>query len=116
MPQFCVNAVVATVLKDYIKVPDYEAVLDEVLQHDYANLKLPGHAIHHWYAILHKTSDSVIVQDVLLNAGDTRFATHVVHIADWDGVFMEWIDADHARYHDCHYEFQRGMRSYGYSQ
>jgi hypothetical protein len=109
--EFCVNTVVAKLLKDYVQTPNYEELREKIVKHKYAQLKLSGDKIPFWYALLHLTSDCAIVQDVLLRVGGTRFSTHVVKFADWEDVFVEWIDKDD--YWNCHYEFQNGMRSWG---
>ena len=66
-----------------------------------------------WYAVLYVTTDSVIIQDVLLTGDATRFDVHEVKLADWSNVFVEWIDEEHNRYVDCHESFVEGMREYG---
>ena len=114
-PEFCINTLVAKVLKDYIQSPTYEELKAEIQSQEYARLKLSTdtHPDGFWYAILYVTSDSVVVQDVLLKCEDTRFGVHVVRLDEWEAVFMEWIDEQHSRYEDCHYEFKRGMRAWG---
>jgi len=119
---FCVNTVVAKILKDYVQCPTFEELRAEIQQQRYANLryhvlmKTPFAEtrphVNHWYAVLYVTNDSVIIQDVLLKCAATRFAVHVVKLEDWNTVFMEWIDEDHNRFDDCHRSFVEGMREY----
>jgi hypothetical protein len=66
-----------------------------------------------WYKILFTTTDCVIVQDVLLNCGDTRFGVYKIQLSEWENVFGEWIDENHDRYQDCDEEFRNGMLSWG---
>ena len=66
-----------------------------------------------WFAILHVTSDSVVVQEVLLTAGESRFIVRVVKCADWNGAFVGWIDEDHERYACCGDCWDDGMIMYG---
>ena len=115
-PTFCVNTLVAQVLSSYVQTPDYSELREDIEKHAYARLRLKTDACDkdgYWYKILFTTSDCAVVQDVLLTWRDTRFAVHKVPLADWTDVFVEWMDEDHNRYDDCHYEYQRGMRSWG---
>ena len=119
MPHFCVNAVVATLLKDYVQRPCYDELLDEINTHKYVELRLgcdgflfnPGEGS--WYAITHVTSDAVVIQEVEMTAGMKRFAVHVVQCEDWNDVFIHWIDEDHDRYFDCNWAWETGMHMYG---
>ena len=120
---FCVNTLLAKIVKDYVQCPTFEELRSEIEQHKYANLRYhvvmkTRHAetrpdVNQWYAVLYITSDCVVIQDVLLKCEDTRFAVHVVKLEDWNTVFMEWIDAEHDRYVDCRESFVEGMREYG---
>ena len=109
---YCVNSLLAKVLKEYVQEPDWSALKTEIEAHKYANIKMPDF-LEHWYAILHVTGDSVVIQDVLLKVGHTRFEVHVVRLADWHNVFREWIGKEHPRFSDCDSEFERGMLAYG---
>jgi len=111
--EFCVNTLVAKVLKDYVQVPTYEELKEEIQNQEYAEMKLSTDTIPDWYAMLYVTTEHVVVQDVLLTAGQTRYETHLVKLSEWNTYFVEWIDENHNRYEDCHYEFRNGMRSYG---
>ena len=120
---FCVNTVLAKLLKGYVQSPTFEELRSEIQQHKYVNMRYhvlmnTDHAetrpdVLQWYAVLHVTSDSVVIQDVLLKYPDTRFAVHVVKLEDWGTVFAEWIDEGHTRHLDCHISFEEGMREYG---
>ena len=113
--QFCVNTVVAKIIKDYVQVPTFEELKEEIQHQEYARMKLSTDRMitGYWYAMLYVTTEHVVVQDVLLKVGDTRFGTHLVKLSDWNTYFIEWIDEGHDRYQDCHYEFRNGMRSWG---
>ena len=127
MNQFDINAVVSNVLKDYVQCPTHEALKEELGKHEYVMLK---HWIINdplgrnqfgnqhrdatsWYKIKHICLDCVIVEDVLLVAGKTRFDTHVVALNEWETVFGEWITKDHEVYSDCNYEYVNGIRGWG---
>ncbi len=119
---FCVNTVVAKILKDYVQCPTFEELRAEIQQQRYANLryhvlmKTPFAEtrpdVNQWYAVLYVTSDSVVIQDVLLKCTDTRFAVHVVKLEDWNTVFLGWVDEDHKWYEACHDNFVNGMLKY----
>jgi len=119
--EFCVNTVVSKLLTDFVQQRDFSELRETIESHKYAKLK--HHVIHNtgmypnattWYKILFTTTDCVIVQDVLLKCGDTRFGVHKIQLSDeWENVFGEWIDENHDRYQDCDYEFRNGMRSWG---
>ena len=119
MPQFCINAVVGTLLKDYVQQPCHDELLDEIKTHKYVVLRIPSETdfisdgAGYWFAILHVTSDSVVVQEVEMTAGETRFIVRIVKCVDWNEVFVGWVDEDHERWNDCDYAWQVGMGMYG---
>ena len=118
---FDINETIGNLIQGYVQTPDYSALREELETHSYAKLK--HHVIHNtgrfpdataWYKILFVTTDCVIVQDVLLRYDhNNRFGTYKIELANWENVFSEWIDEEHDRYEDCHYEYQMGMRSLG---
>jgi hypothetical protein len=115
MSQFCVNSVVAKIVKDYIQVPDYSALREEIGNHTYASLQLPEDKIPYWFVLLFVTSDCAIVQEVMLHCGCTRFRVKKIQLSDWEAVFKHWIDEEHGSYWACNREYQNGMRSFGAS-
>ena len=131
---FDVNAVVSSIINDYAPNPElaelarnwlkFEELKAELAKHEYADLKHwvindPNETSEQrrdataWYKIKHILIDTVIVEDVLLRAGKTRFDTYVIKLSDWDTVFGEWIDRDHDRWWDCDSEYREGMRVWG---
>ena len=118
--EFCVNAMVAKVLKDYVQQPDYSEKRAEIANHEFASLKrrLPRTSTqiaNHdydgsvWCKILFTTSDAVIVQEVEMTCGNTRFQVYKIEISEWDGTFVEWLDDDWV-VRDC---WEKGARMYG---
>ena len=122
---FCQNALVSSFLLEYVQTPTYEDLTNEIEKHQFVVLKKQPKELmvcyemdkedngKQWFAILHTTLCSVIVQEVLLAVGDTRFTVHKIPLKDWNDVFCEWVDLDHKRYGDCQREWQLGMRSFG---
>ena len=121
--QFDINAVVTSILKDYVQTPTFEELKADISRYQYVGLrdhfvndvKYSGRYGHvtGWYKIKHVLSEAVIVEEVLLKCGKTRFDTHVVKLSEWDKVFGEWIDSDHDHWFDCDFEYKNGMRSWG---
>ena len=121
--QFDINAVVTCLLKDYVQRPTFEELKAELAQHEFVVLKdhfvndaeysgRYGH-VTGWYKIQFVLAECVIVEDVLLTCGRTRFDTHKIMLAHWDRVFGEWIDENHHRFADCNESYVEGMREWG---
>ena len=114
MSQFCINSVVSKIVKDYIQAPDYSALREEIGNHAYAHLQREEDKFcPQWYVILFTTSESAIVQEVLLTCGYTRFRVSKIHLSKWAAVFKNWIDVDHECYFACNNEYEKGMRAFG---
>lgn len=107
--QFCVNAVIAEVLKDYVVQPDYSEKLEEIQGHEFVSLKVKGGTRGDWCKILFTTTDTAVVQEVELTWGHTRFQVFKVELKDWDTLFEGWLDDDLVVL-DC---YENGMRMYG---
>jgi hypothetical protein len=111
--EFCVNAMVAKVLKDYVQQPDYSEKRAEIANHEFASLKV--HTANDkwngsvWCKILFTTSDAVIVQEVEMTCNKTRFQVYKIEYPEWDEKFVEWLDDDWV-VRDC---WQKGARMYG---
>ena len=109
--QFCVNAVVSSLLHEYVVQPDYTQKREEIEAHEFVCLDVKGGIRNKgdWCKILFTTSDTAIVQEIELTHGHTRFQVFKVHLSEWDTKFVEWLDNDWI-VQDCS---QRGMRMYG---
>ena len=59
------------------------------------------------------TNDCVVVQEVEMKVGNTRFLVHKVEFSEWHTIFVEWIDEDHDRYLDCAQCWDEGWYMYG---
>ena len=109
--QFCVNAVVSNLLRDYVTPRDFTQKREEIEAHKLVRIDVKGGTRNKgdWCKILFTTSDTAIVQEIELTWGHTRFQVFKVHLSEWDAKFVEWLDDDWA-VRDCNEE---GMRMYG---
>ena len=107
--QFSVNAVVSSLLLEYVVQPDYSEKREEIEAHELVRIKVKGKTRGNWCKILFTTSDTAIVQELELTHGFTRFQVFKVNLSEWDAKFVEWLDDDWA-VRDCNEE---GMRMYG---
>ena len=118
---FCVNSVVAKLLKDYVSMPtNHDALKEEIMQHTYGRFKWklikdpacqdedPKYS--NVKRILFVNERSVIVQDVEMSVGSTRFDTYKIMLDDWARVFIAWAERRTADWDNCWYE---GCRMYG---
>ena len=97
---------VSKLLKDFVVPPDYTKLREEIENHEYAFLILPNNndEIPYWYKICWTGQDCVAVEEVLLRVDTNRCRTIKVLLAEWETVFVEWIDKDHSDYDDCRYQ------------
>ena len=63
--------------------------------------------------VLFTSTTTVILQEVELTCGYTRFKVRQIALPDWKLWFIEWIDEEHDRYSDAVYCWERGMGMYG---
>ena len=110
---FSVNAVVSSLLRDYLAVPDYSAKKAEVEAHQFVTLKLCAEECGRWFRIQFVTSDTAVVQSILMRFDETRFCVKQIPLAEWDSKFVEWIDADHHRFYDVEDSWFAGLQEYG---
>ena len=104
--EFNLEAVVGTIIKGYVQVPDYSAIRDEVEAHkDPGFCRVRGEENNRrsscWYKVLFVTSESVIIQDVELDSGKTRFGVRNIALSEWKELLVEWIGKDHYEYEDA---------------
>ena len=121
-PCFCVNAVIAKVVKDYVKPKDWSTLIAELEQHRYGTFKWKlvrdptctetDPMFSNIQRILFVNKESVILQSIELSVGKTRFDTNKVMFEDWDKVFLDWQDNTPRtwEWEECWVE---GMRMYG---
>ena len=117
---FCVNTVISSLLRDYAVQPDYSELREQLEGHEYVYLRTSG--VHPdtgkpflptWSKILFTTTDTVVVQEVELTWGHTRFQVKGIPLTSWEDEFVEWINEDHHRYSDCVECWEEGMGMYG---
>ena len=118
--EFCVNTVIAKVLQDYNQSPTFEDLKAELRQHTYGRFKwklvedlsCPDEdpKFNNVKRILFVNEASVIIQDVEMIVGSTRFDTHKIMLKDWNRVFIKWAEE---RSNDWNYCWNQGARMYG---
>ena len=111
------DAIVGAIIKGYVQQPDYSNIRDEIEEHKAPgfcrvkrdeNDRCPG-----WCKILFVTSETVIIQEVELTFGQTRFQVRNIPFPEWKGLFVEWIGNLHTRYVDVAGCWIDGMCMYG---
>ena len=104
---------VSSILETYVQTPDYSEKRAEIESHTFVTMKLPGDRVPHWYKVLFTTSDTAVVQEVLMTWDQTRFVVTPIPLSEWDTKFVEWIDEDHQRFWEVDESWQQGARQYG---
>ena len=121
--EFCVNTVVSKLVKDYMQQPDYSAIRDEIDAHTEGfclirqTLEDPVAGVCRPLGklakVLFTNSETVIVQDLELTCGHTRFNVRQIALPDWQKWLKEWVDEGGFYYDVCVDIWQDGMRMYG---
>jgi hypothetical protein len=116
---FCVNSVLAKVLREYIDPTEFDQLKAEIGQHTYARLKwklLQNPACQNedprfscLYRTLFLNERSVIVQEVELGGDRTRFGTYKIMLPEWSRVFINWGEERRATWDWC---WNEGMNMY----
>ena len=98
---FCINAVVAKVLKDYVTPPDYSELMRDINENhanDFVVLKQDGRHPTTGkrfeptdYKVLFTTSDTIVVQEVQMSFGRTRFKVRKFHAKEWPDYYEGWV-------------------------
>ena len=119
--EFCVNSVVAKVLKDYVQRPDYSAIRDEI--ETYVDgflilkqrLEVPVGTLipTRWSKILFTTADSVIVEHVEMTRNKTRFTVKKINYEDWGNWFVDYISPENDAFPSVNDCWTEGSRMYG---
>jgi hypothetical protein len=108
---------VSNLLETYVQTPDWSAKRTEIRSHKFVSLRRSGTIWYPlctiWYKVLFTTSDTVVVQQVELTGGETRFQVEGIPLAEWDARVEEWIDEDNVRYEDVRSAWAEGMGMYG---
>lgn len=100
----CIDNVVSNLLLSYINPKDWSPLIEELKKHKFVRLqwkilKNPDTAERdpkfcNTKAILFINTDSVIVQNVQMSVGDTRFKVLKIMFEDWNSVFVNWPNTD----------------------
>ena len=96
--------IVAKIVKECLQGPDFSALKEEIANHEFVHMYwevLKGHretptSVGHTKTkkILFINEASVIVQDVKLSVGSSRWITNKVYLADWHKVFAGWLGSE----------------------
>ena len=117
--EFCVNTVVSKLVKDYVQQPDYSAIRDEIDAHTEGfclirqRFEEPDGPVGKLAKVLFTNSETVIVQDLELTCGHTRYNVRQIALPDWQKWLKEWVDEGGFYYDVCVDCWQDGMRMYG---
>ena len=111
------EALTAKIVLAYVKPTEEERTLREELKtHEFVSLRglyLPrAQEVGSWYKIKFVCEDSVIVEELELNAGETRFLSHKIYLKDWQNHFVYWMDPSHARFEDARLCWEDGVEMY----
>lgn len=87
-------SIVAKIVKECLQGPDFSDLKEELRNHEFVNL-IPANRnpskFTKWFKILFVCENSVIVQEVELTYGETRFVTQRIWFSDWAGMFDSWV-------------------------
>ena len=118
--EFCINTVISKTVAAYVALPNYDALKDEIRQHTYGRFKWKlvkdptctneDPSFFNTKRILFVNEQSVVIQDVEMSVGVTRFGTYKIMLEDWTRVFIDWSDE---RTIDWDYCWNQGCRMYG---
>ena len=122
-PEFCVNSLVAKVLKDYVQVPDHSELREKLEEKMSGFVSLrqrltlnedgTENTCKRWCKILFANADSVIVQDVEMVVNNNhRFAVRNIPYEDWAKWLVEYVMPEHDDFfvvYDC---WTQGMEMY----
>ena len=119
-PTFDINAVISKTLLEYVQTPDWSVLKEELEAHTYAQMKWKvvrdpsctetDPRFSNIKRILFVNETSVIVQDVEMSCGHTRFETHKVYFEDWGKCFISWAEERKQDWDECWVD---GCRMYG---
>ena len=92
--------------------PDHSKLIYEISKHEFIITKPEPESqwLPSWYKILFTTSDTCVVQQCELTAGETRFVTFGIPLSAWEKFFFGWIGED---LWDAQMCWDHGMRQYG---
>ena len=94
--------IIASIVKECLQGPDFSKLKKEILTHEFVSVYwevIKGIRIEkrknytNTKKILFVTDRSVIVQDVELSCGSSRFVTYQIYLKDWEKVFASWISS-----------------------
>jgi hypothetical protein len=122
MSGFDINAVVGTLIKEYVAEPDYTELREEIAKHadDFVvwDWKPKGEPrkglLNREYKVIATTKDCVVLQELQMTWNKTRFQVHVVELKLWGEYFVEWLTPEDEKYQflgvSC---WEDGARMYG---
>ena len=96
-------SIVAKIVKECLQGPDFSALKEELRSHEFVRLywqvvkgiretpTAPNYT--NTKKILFVNERSVIVQDVEMPCGASRFVTYKILLQDWEKVFASWTNA-----------------------
>ena len=121
--EFCVNSLIAKVLKDYVEAPDNSVLREELEEKKSGFVVLRQRLIpnddgtqnNHTRRckILFANTDSVIIQYVELTVAHTRFVVKNIPYETWPQWFVEFIMPGHDDFFIANDHWESGMRMYG---
>ena len=121
MESFSIDRVVGQIVKDYIQVPDFSNIRDEIEEFITDNedrfFMQKTDMMEHEYRyperlsrILFTTMECVVVEHLELTESQTRFGIQKIKYEDWKDLFINFITEGHPRYSTCRVWLSAGWR------
>ena len=121
---FSSEQLVSQILLDYVEIPDYSNLMEDINDNhglDFVTLKSDGicpETGNPWlpqlFKVLFTTSDTIIVQQVLMTFDTTRFRVRKIHAEEWADFFESWLKPGDKRYlPQGKFPWENGCRMYG---
>jgi hypothetical protein len=125
MESFDIATVVGVLVKEFALPPDYSTLMEELATHENDFVRLhtldsiapvcPGAIpIPRMFKILFTTDEAIIVQELELTWGNSRFEVRKIDACEWDDYFVEWLTPEDEDYGYLGRSlWVDGMRMYG---
>ena len=103
----CIGKIIVETLQ-----PDYSVLKTEIEQFEYVSLYFPRFNIPRNYKILFATNETVVVQEIEMTWGETRFQTFGVKFEDWENHFRGFVSLGSSDFTLCDICWRDGFEMY----
>ncbi len=119
---FSIEVCVGQIVKDLITTPDYSALMEYITENhknDFVRLKQEPtedgvHVLPTYYKVLFTNSVSIIVEELEMSYGCTRFEIRQIYAGKWNEMFVSWLTPEDDQYEWLgRSSWRDGMNMYG---